>query len=146
LFSPQKCDGVRPVCGSCQRKPKANKCDWDNYQNRSRVAILLETIKSLEARIFELEHPELVAPVTLHYPYRRDEQECSTRSNVQAPFPIAAIPNFSSDNYWDTATNTSVSSTPSADGESLTGDPVECEYPPTIPGESAFRCMCISFL
>lgn len=156
LFPFQRCDGVRPICGSCRRKPKTDRCEWDNSQSKSRVAMLIDTIKSLEARIFELEHPELITPpVTLHYPYRRDEEEsfqnCSPSldSQPQCPNPSFPMPDFSSDNYWDTATpstDTSSSSTPSVDGESFPGGPMELEYAPAASlSECASRCMGVSF-
>lgn len=148
VVSFQRCDGVRPICGSCRRKPKADACDWDNSQSKSKVATLEETIETLKARIFELEHPELVTPsVTLHYPYRRDEEESfshrSTSFDTQSSCPNPSFP--SSDSYWDTTTpttTTGISSMTSINGESITGGSMEFEYTRTaFPRQDASRCM-----
>ncbi|KAF7771695.1 transcriptional regulator family: Fungal Specific TF [Agaricus bisporus var. burnettii] len=141
-----RCDGVRPICGSCRRKPKADACDWDNSQSKSKVATLEETIETLKARIFELEHPELVTPsVTLHYPYRRDDEESfshrSTSFDTQSSCPNPSFP--SSDSYWDTTTpttTTGISLMTSINGESITGGSMEFEYTRTaFPRQDASR-------
>ncbi|TFY66228.1 hypothetical protein EVG20_g4864 [Dentipellis fragilis] len=65
----QKCDGQRPVCGQCERAGKPEDCGYVDSQTRSRTQILEENIAQLEARIEELENPELSqALVKLHDP------------------------------------------------------------------------------
>jgi hypothetical protein len=156
-FHFQRCDGVRPVCGSCRRKPKADRCEWDNSQSKSRVAMLIETIKTLEARIFELEHPELITPsVTLHHPYCKGEEGSfqhytpSLGASQRCPNPSYPMVDLSSDSYWDTATastHTSSSSASSVDGESFISGPMELEFSPaTTVHTNASGCMGISLL
>ncbi|KAA1474254.1 hypothetical protein DENSPDRAFT_319494 [Dentipellis sp. KUC8613] len=64
-----KCDGQRPVCGQCERAGKPEDCGYVDSQTRSRTQILEENIAQLEARIEELENPEVAqALVKLHDP------------------------------------------------------------------------------
>ncbi|KXN92393.1 Tyrosine-protein kinase TXK [Leucoagaricus sp. SymC.cos] len=52
------------------RNPKADPCEWDNGQGKSKVAMLTEELVTLRARVIELENPGLTTPsVTLHDPY-----------------------------------------------------------------------------
>ncbi|KIK62035.1 hypothetical protein GYMLUDRAFT_260551 [Collybiopsis luxurians FD-317 M1] len=53
-----RCDGVRPVCGPCQRTPKDDPCEYADGPGRSRLRVLEETVSRLEARLREYEHPD----------------------------------------------------------------------------------------
>ncbi|KAK2459256.1 hypothetical protein APHAL10511_008733 [Amanita phalloides] len=77
-----KCDGVKPTCGPCRRHPKEDDCEYSDGPTRSRTQILEETVSRLEARLYELEHPNETTPsVTLHDPYGRvHEREPRTYS------------------------------------------------------------------
>ena len=74
-YPPQKCDGIRPICGQCTRTNRPDDCEYTNGQGRSKVEILEENIARIDARIFELEHPDVVfgEPVHLYYPYTQPE-------------------------------------------------------------------------
>ncbi|KAJ7624489.1 Zn(2)-Cys(6) binuclear cluster domain-containing protein [Roridomyces roridus] len=68
----QKCDGVHPVCGQCARANRPDDCEYVGEYAQARVQILQENIARVEQRIYELEHPTEVPPVTtvqLHKPY-----------------------------------------------------------------------------
>ena len=71
----QRCDGVRPSCGPCDRLHRADDCDYADSSGRSRTSALEEDIRRLEERIYELEHPgkALTTSVTLHHPYRQTD-------------------------------------------------------------------------
>ncbi|KAI0311531.1 hypothetical protein OF83DRAFT_750494 [Amylostereum chailletii] len=65
-----KCDGTRPVCGPCARSNRSDDCEYTDGQGRTRSQMLEDTISRLEARIQELEHPEVsTSSVTLHHPH-----------------------------------------------------------------------------
>ncbi|KAJ7636357.1 hypothetical protein FB45DRAFT_1001500 [Roridomyces roridus] len=67
-----RCDGVRPVCGQCQRGNRPDDCEYVGEYTQSRVQILQENIARVEQRIYELEHPAEAPPpstVPLHRPY-----------------------------------------------------------------------------
>ncbi|KAF7298363.1 Zn(2)-C6 fungal-type domain-containing protein [Mycena kentingensis (nom. inval.)] len=65
-----KCDAVRPQCGPCRRTPKDDPCEYSDGPARSRTKALEDTVQRLEARLHELENPELNTPaVSLHNPY-----------------------------------------------------------------------------
>ncbi|KAF9012985.1 hypothetical protein BDZ89DRAFT_1046866 [Hymenopellis radicata] len=66
-----RCDGARPVCTPCSHTSTPEDCEYTDKQGRSRSEILEENIARVEARIYELEHPEAASaePVYLHYPY-----------------------------------------------------------------------------
>ncbi|KZT68936.1 hypothetical protein DAEQUDRAFT_765942 [Daedalea quercina L-15889] len=65
-----KCDGARPICGPCIRTHREYDCEYTDGPTRSPTQLLEDNIARLEARIYELEHPESVAPsVTLHDPH-----------------------------------------------------------------------------
>lgn len=64
----QKCDGVRPTCGSC--RGYTDDCHYEGDQKHSKIMELEETVSRLESRIHELEHPDQITPsVLLHHPY-----------------------------------------------------------------------------
>ncbi|KAF8633206.1 hypothetical protein AX15_001474 [Amanita polypyramis BW_CC] len=81
-FLKVKCDGAKPVCGPCRRHPKEDECEYSDGPTRSRTQILEETVSRLEARLYELEHPNETTPsVMLHDPYSRaHERESRTYS------------------------------------------------------------------
>ncbi|KZT10441.1 uncharacterized protein LAESUDRAFT_755949 [Laetiporus sulphureus 93-53] len=64
-----KCDGARPICGPCIRSNCEFDCEYTDGPTRSPTQVLEDNISRLEARIYELEHPEIVTPsVTLYDP------------------------------------------------------------------------------
>ncbi|KIK62051.1 hypothetical protein GYMLUDRAFT_165430 [Collybiopsis luxurians FD-317 M1] len=73
-----RCDGVRPVCGPCQRTPKDDPCEYADGPGRSRTRALEETVSRLEARLREYEHPDETPPVALHNPYDEGQESDST--------------------------------------------------------------------
>ncbi len=108
----QKCDGVHPTCGPCMRNPKADICEWDNGQGKSKVAILTETIETLKARIVELENPGQTTPsVTLHDPYGVYKEKRYSHSppvpelphlGPHSPFsPTSTISSLPSGRHWN---------------------------------------------
>lgn len=63
----QRCDGVRPVCGQCTSKGKADDCEYTgDVQGLTRIQLMEENIALLEARIRELEDPAQDSSVRLH--------------------------------------------------------------------------------
>ncbi|KZT10443.1 uncharacterized protein LAESUDRAFT_425502 [Laetiporus sulphureus 93-53] len=65
----QKCDGARPICGPCIRSNRESDCEYTDGPTPSPTQVLEDNISRLEARIYELEHPEMVTPsVTLYDP------------------------------------------------------------------------------
>ncbi|KAF8997582.1 hypothetical protein BDQ17DRAFT_1248425 [Cyathus striatus] len=65
-----RCDGARPVCGQCEHAGRPDDCEYVSGQERSRTQILEENISRLEARIQELQNPNVGVPgVSLHQPY-----------------------------------------------------------------------------
>ncbi|KAI0821109.1 hypothetical protein BC629DRAFT_424612 [Irpex lacteus] len=62
-----RCDGVRPVCGQCSSKGKADDCEYTgDVQGLTRIQLMEENIALLEARIRELEDPAQDLSVRLH--------------------------------------------------------------------------------
>ncbi|KAJ3862795.1 hypothetical protein EV359DRAFT_44423 [Lentinula novae-zelandiae] len=55
-FFGKKCDGVRPVCGSCMRLPRDEECEYAGGPSRTKE--LEQRITRLKARVRELESPE----------------------------------------------------------------------------------------
>ncbi|KAJ7658625.1 hypothetical protein DFH06DRAFT_1090136 [Mycena polygramma] len=66
-----RCDARKPICGPCCKHPKDDECEYsDTVGGGSRTRALEDTVRSLEARLYELEHPEDCTPsVTLFDPY-----------------------------------------------------------------------------
>ncbi|KAJ6541774.1 hypothetical protein B0H19DRAFT_1381367 [Mycena capillaripes] len=67
-----RCDGQKPVCGPCLRASHEDDCEYTAENlGRSRIEILEEDISRIQARIYELEHPEIArSSVYLYHPYR----------------------------------------------------------------------------
>ncbi|KAI0955774.1 hypothetical protein AcV7_006349 [Taiwanofungus camphoratus] len=64
-----RCDGEKPVCGQCIRSSREVDCEYTDGPTRSATLTLEDNITRLEARIYELEHPEVaVSAVQLHDP------------------------------------------------------------------------------
>ncbi|KAJ7867970.1 hypothetical protein B0H13DRAFT_1897349 [Mycena leptocephala] len=57
-----KCDGMRPKCGQCLRSSSFKDCEYADGRP-TRTQILQEQITTAEARIGQLEKPELAAPI-----------------------------------------------------------------------------------
>lgn len=94
------------------RNPKADICEWDNGQGKSKVAILTDTIENLKARIIELENPGLTTPsVTLHDPYGGYKEKRYSHSppilepshlGPHSPFsPTSTISSLPSGRHWN---------------------------------------------
>ena len=67
----QRCDGVKPVCGSCANAQPPRECRYDDG-GTSHTAALQKSISQLESRIRQLEQGEPVigaSTVFLHNPY-----------------------------------------------------------------------------
>ncbi|KAF8965744.1 hypothetical protein BDZ97DRAFT_1658530 [Flammula alnicola] len=82
-----RCDGQRPICSQCDRAGRAEDCEYTSGQERSTVQILEENISRLEARIQELQNPEVASTsVTLHQPYGANlpPNPASTASNSRS--------------------------------------------------------------
>ncbi|KAJ7814481.1 hypothetical protein B0H13DRAFT_1924806 [Mycena leptocephala] len=62
-----KCDGTKPICGPCRKRPKDDECEYSEGPTRSRTKALEETVRRLEARLHELEHPEDATPSVTRY-------------------------------------------------------------------------------
>ncbi|KAJ3933649.1 MAG: hypothetical protein NXY57DRAFT_973874 [Lentinula lateritia] len=73
MFFKIKCDGVRPICGPCQKSPKDDPCEYANAPGRSRARALEETVSRLEARLREYEHPEETPSMELYDPYQHSQ-------------------------------------------------------------------------
>ncbi|KAF8916513.1 hypothetical protein CPB85DRAFT_287571 [Mucidula mucida] len=71
-----RCDGARPICGQCSRSRRPDDCQYTD-QGRSRMEILEESIARVEARIYELENPQVSenigSPILLHQPYLQQQ-------------------------------------------------------------------------
>ncbi|KAJ4466664.1 hypothetical protein C8J55DRAFT_552363 [Lentinula edodes] len=70
-----KCDGVKPTCSQCIRLPPSELedqlCEYsDPKLRRTEEQVLKETIKTLEARIRELQISSDASVVKLHSPYQ----------------------------------------------------------------------------
>ncbi|KAK6980551.1 hypothetical protein R3P38DRAFT_3334213 [Favolaschia claudopus] len=65
-----RCDGIKPVCGTCRKGPRHDDCEYSDGPARSRTKALEDTVRRLEARLYELEHSESSKPsVRLCDPY-----------------------------------------------------------------------------
>lgn len=71
-----KCDGVKPVCGSCVRNPRPDPCEYTDDLANSRTRALEEEVAQLKSLIWELKHPgqrqhegSSSSEVLLHDPY-----------------------------------------------------------------------------
>ncbi|KAJ4474290.1 hypothetical protein J3R30DRAFT_3707084 [Lentinula aciculospora] len=56
-FHKIKCDGVKPVCGSCTRLPREEDCEYAGGPSRTKE--LEQRVTRLKARVRELESPEI---------------------------------------------------------------------------------------
>ncbi|KIK70580.1 hypothetical protein GYMLUDRAFT_148066 [Collybiopsis luxurians FD-317 M1] len=74
------CDGARPICGQCRKGNRPDDCEYTDHPGQSRTEALENNIARLQARIYELEHPDAstAAPILLTQPYRHNTE----RSNV----------------------------------------------------------------
>ncbi|KAL4261022.1 Zinc cluster transcription factor 52 [Pleurotus pulmonarius] len=96
-----KCDGVKPICGPCERNPKEDECDYTDVQGRSRTRALEDTIARLETRIKELERPQDFTPsVSLHDPYSNQIQlQPSPASPYTSLSPFSPVSSASSHSF-----------------------------------------------
>ena len=82
VFFSKRCDGKQPICTQCDRASRAEDCEYTTGQERSRVQILEDNISELEARIQNLQNPQVprrelrsipqtpaTAAMRLHQPY-----------------------------------------------------------------------------
>ncbi|KAJ7286794.1 hypothetical protein C8J57DRAFT_572171 [Mycena rebaudengoi] len=64
-----KCNGQKPICRPCRKHPKNDDCEYSDDPARSRTKALEDAVSRLEARLHELEHPEVsTTSVMLHDP------------------------------------------------------------------------------
>ncbi|KAF9483268.1 hypothetical protein BDN70DRAFT_873958 [Pholiota conissans] len=85
-----KCDGKRPICSQCDRAGRAEDCEYTTGQERSTVQILEENISRLEARIQELQNPDVASTsVTLHQPYVQDPPRHIAEALLAGFFPFS---------------------------------------------------------
>lgn len=84
----QRCDGKKPICGPCRRKPEGDECEYDGSHRRSRAKQLEETVSHLECRIRELEHVDELSPsFTLFDPY----DPYNRMIQLSEPLPCAEV-------------------------------------------------------
>ncbi|KAF8184682.1 hypothetical protein BJ912DRAFT_974338 [Pholiota molesta] len=77
------------ICTQCDRAGRAEDCEYTTGQERSTVQILEENISRLEARIQELQNPDVASTsVTLHQPYGA---ELSSRRRAPASNATSAV-------------------------------------------------------
>ncbi|KAK7059371.1 hypothetical protein R3P38DRAFT_2836062 [Favolaschia claudopus] len=95
-----KCDGIKPVCGTCRKGPRHDDCEYSDGPPRSRTKALEDTVSRLEARLYELEHPESsTPPVRLYDPYgpqfppqlSPSYAGSSSRSLLDAPYQVLQV-------------------------------------------------------
>ncbi|KAJ7614856.1 hypothetical protein FB45DRAFT_248762 [Roridomyces roridus] len=79
-----KCDGVRPVCGQCQRVPKDDECEV--LETKSRTQDLENTILQLQSRIEELQSNtcSVLYPGQQIYPKANSSDSDSSQSSDQS--------------------------------------------------------------
>ena len=66
----QRCDGERPFCTQCVIGNRTEDCEYTDVQGRTRTQLLEETVALLQARIQELESPNVASQsIYLHDPY-----------------------------------------------------------------------------
>ncbi|KAH8112455.1 hypothetical protein DFH11DRAFT_1785696 [Phellopilus nigrolimitatus] len=81
-----KCDGARPYCTQCIRGNRADDCEYTDGQGRTHTQVLEENVALLQARIQELEAPDLSKrPILLHDPYETSRQAGSSASSRSMP-------------------------------------------------------------
>ncbi|KAJ7863312.1 hypothetical protein B0H14DRAFT_474920 [Mycena olivaceomarginata] len=101
-----KCDGIKPICGPCQKHPKDDECEYSDGPARSRTKALEDTVQRLEARLHELEHSE----DTVKHP-GRSLSSSSPESQCLAPLSPSSTPPY--DPHWSPPTpDWSLSSSP----------------------------------
>ncbi|KAJ7019866.1 hypothetical protein C8F04DRAFT_1014874, partial [Mycena alexandri] len=84
-----RCDGVHPTCGQCARAGRSEDCEYTNGQRRARVEILQESIRQVESRIYDLEHPHQQQPVVrLHQPYEPAPSRISSPRKCWVSFTL----------------------------------------------------------
>ncbi|TFY66226.1 hypothetical protein EVG20_g4862 [Dentipellis fragilis] len=112
-----RCDGARPVCGQCRRTGRPEECGYTDTQARSRTQVLEENIAALQARIMELENPEIAptssGPVLLHEPHSRAHRTGQQSSPVFGlPMsPVAFSPGVTHSSVASSSSTPSVGAT-----------------------------------
>ena len=88
----QRCDGAKPACQQCVRAKKADACEYDDGKGKTRTQLMRERISLLEARIKELESPEVTSPpITLFDPHAPSPyfSESSSSSSHGSPAALS---------------------------------------------------------
>ncbi|KAH8107677.1 hypothetical protein BXZ70DRAFT_1003124 [Cristinia sonorae] len=83
-----RCDGSKPACQQCVRAKKADGCEYDDGKGKTRTQIMREHIIRLEARVKELESPDVTTPpITLFDPHAASPyfSESSSSSSHDSP-------------------------------------------------------------
>ncbi|KAJ3491225.1 hypothetical protein NLI96_g869 [Meripilus lineatus] len=87
-----RCDGAKPACQQCVRAKKADGCEYDDGKGKTRTQLMRERIAMLEARIKELESPEVTSPpITLFDPHAPSPyfSESSSSSSHGSPAALS---------------------------------------------------------
>ncbi|TCD61377.1 hypothetical protein EIP91_008531 [Steccherinum ochraceum] len=111
-----RCDGIKPACQQCVRAKKSDACEYDDGKGKTRTQIMREHIARLEARVKELESPEVTTPpITLFDPHAASPyfSESSSSSSHDSPgtlslsasasptpFPVADMETPHWDGHW----------------------------------------------
>ncbi|KAF9017738.1 hypothetical protein BDZ89DRAFT_1140522 [Hymenopellis radicata] len=91
-----KCDGAKPICGPCLRHPKDDECEYADSPRRSRTKQLEDQVARLEARLRDLEQPELPSPIILHNPYEDPAQAPTHAHGIPMLAPSTSDPPWTS--------------------------------------------------
>lgn len=94
---PQRCDGNKPACAQCVRAKKPEGCEYDDGKGKTRTQLMREHISRLEARIKELEMPEMTTspPITLfdpHAPVYMSESSSPESHDSPSTLSLSASP------------------------------------------------------
>ena len=102
-----KCDGALPACKRCVSGGHGLECEYAAERGQTRVQLLENSIKTLEARIAELQSPPpLQHPVLIiHVPGRGGFAERSSNSSLRLVRPKPTVPPVSNislpDHWWE---------------------------------------------
>ncbi|KAF7349460.1 Zn(2)-C6 fungal-type domain-containing protein [Mycena sanguinolenta] len=90
-----KCNGVRPVCGSCTRVPKEDECEYTDTMSRTQR--LEHTVSRLQMRLKELQNgrvsskpvgsPRLLGSASARITRRPSHSGSSSGSDTSSTFP-----------------------------------------------------------
>ncbi|KAI5116156.1 hypothetical protein M0805_008427 [Coniferiporia weirii] len=88
----QRCDSARPVCTPCVGANRSDDCEYTDNQGRTRTQILEENVSRLEARLQELENPDISAQtILLSNPYDANTSAADIAGHLAQAF-LAPVP------------------------------------------------------